>query len=58
MVEVVLDETDRRRTRTRLTDLARRPVEDVLRQRFPELDPQALARIEGAVELLARYLSN
>ena len=67
VVETATDETDRRRTRIRLTDLARsqvlaerarRPVDDVLRQRFPELDEKALARIEAAIELLARYLSS
>ena len=41
-----------------LPERALRPVDDVLHQRFPELDPQALAHIEGAVELLARNLSN
>ncbi|MHB1535289.1 MAG: winged helix DNA-binding protein, partial [Acidimicrobiales bacterium] len=65
VVETVSDETDRRRTRIRVTDLARsqvlperarRTVTDALRQRLPELDEKALARIEAALDQLARQL--
>lgn len=65
VVESVSDDTDRRRTQIRLTSLARshvlperarRTVRDALRQRLPELDEQALARIEVALDQLARQL--
>lgn len=65
VVETVGDQTDRRRTRIRLTDparshilpeRARRTVSDALRQRLPELDMPALARIEVALDQLARQL--
>lgn len=65
IVETVIDETDRRRSRIRVTDLARsqilpqrarRPVSDELRQQLPELDEKALARIEATLDQLARQL--
>lgn len=65
VVETVPDEADRRRTRIRTTAVARqllpergrRPVGEAVRQRFPELDQKARARIEAAVEELAHHLA-
>lgn len=65
VVSTVVDDQDRRRTRIRLTDLARgqvfadrggRGVTDALRQRLPELDDAQLAGIEAALEQLAGHL--
>lgn len=67
VVEAVVDSADRRRTRIRLTELARsqmlperarRPVNEALFRRFPDLDQKELAQVEAAIEQLARYLTN
>jgi DNA-binding MarR family transcriptional regulator len=67
VVETVRDETDRRRTRIRVTDLARsqilperarRTASAELRKRLPELDDKALAHIEAVLDQLARQVRN
>lgn len=65
VVEAVVDQADRRRTRLRLTDVARtqvlperahRTVTDALREQLPGLNDEALAHIEAALEQLAHSL--
>lgn len=65
VVDATVDQSDRRRTRLRLTDLARtqvlperahRPVTDALRQQLPGLDDETLARVEATLEQLAHSL--
>jgi len=67
VVEMTVDETDRRRTLIRITDSARtqvfanrgqRSVADVLRHRCPERSEAQLARIEAALEALADELGD
>jgi len=67
VVEMTVDETDRRRALIRITDSARtqvfanrghRSVADVFRHRFPERSEAQLARIEAALEALAGELGD
>jgi len=67
VVEMTVDETDRRRALIRITDSARtqvfanrghRSVADALRHRFPERSEGQLARIESALEALAGELGD
>jgi hypothetical protein len=65
VVEVVLDETDRRRTRITMTHSARteifaerasRTVAEALRRRLPDLTDNQLARVQTALDQLAGEL--
>ena len=65
VVEMAVDERDRRRSLIRITDSARREVfaergrrsvSDVLRQRFPERSEADLSRVETLLEALADQL--
>lgn len=64
MVELVVDDLDRRRNRIWATEAARelfadrggRTVTEALRKRLPALSDVQVARIEAALELLARSM--
>ena len=65
VVEMAVDEPDRRRSLIRITDSARREVfaergqrsvADELRQRFPERSEAQLAQVEALLEALADQL--
>lgn len=65
MIEMAVDERDRRRSLIRITDSARREVfaergqrsvAAVLRQRFPERSDAEIAQVEALLEALADQL--